>query len=199
VACPLGLDGNAEVVERTRQTFAELNLRLPSQQRLCACDVGPPLLRVIARQGLENDLALGADKRLHLTRTFQDRPLVRIADVHRVVLARFREPDDPIDEVGHVAETSRLRAVAVNGQRIAAQRLHHQVRNHAAVVSLQPRPVGVEDSHQVRVQVVIAPVRRYRRLGEALRFVIHRTRTDRIHTAPVALHLRMHLWVAVAL
>jgi hypothetical protein len=51
----------------------------------------------------------------------------------------------------------------------------------------------------MRVHAVIAVVRSDRCLGEPLRLVIHRTRPHRIHVAPVALHLRMHEGIAIAL
>ena len=46
-------------------------------------------------------------------------------------------------------ERARLLAIAVDRDRLAAQRPHDEVRNDAAVVRMHPRAVGVEDARQV--------------------------------------------------
>jgi hypothetical protein len=58
------------------------------------------------------------------------------------------------DLVVDVAEAAGLAAVAVDRQRLAAQRLHDEVRHHAPVVDLHARPVGVEDAHDAHVDAV---------------------------------------------
>src|SRR2546430_13717219 len=42
---------------------------------------------------------------------------VRVADVRRIRPAALEQPDDPIDQVVHVAERAGLRPVAVYGER----------------------------------------------------------------------------------
>src|ERR1051326_6809263 len=69
------------------QAVLEGHLRLPAQQLPGACDVGPALLRVVAPQPLEDDLARRAGDLLHELRELEQRPLVRIANVDRQVLA----------------------------------------------------------------------------------------------------------------
>jgi hypothetical protein len=55
-----------------------------------------------------------------------------------------------------VAEAARLAAVAEHRERVAAERLVHEVRDHATVVGLHPRPVRVEDAHDPDVDAVLA-------------------------------------------
>ena len=98
-----------------------------------------------------------------------------------------------------VAEAARLRAVAVDRERLAAQRLHDEVRDDAAVARPHARAVGVEDADDARVDAVVAVVRHRDRLGEALRLVVDAARADGVHVAPVVLRLRMHERIAVHL
>ena len=76
-------------------------------------------------------------------------------------------------------------------ERLAAQRRDDEVRHDAAVRRLHARAVRVEDSGNARVDPVLAPVVRERRLGAALPFVIARARPDRIDVSPVVFGLRM--------
>ena len=122
----------------------------------------------------------------HQLRQLPDRELVGVADVGRLVPVAREEPVDPLDEIGDVAERSRLRAVAVQRERLTLERLHHEVGNHPAVLRPHPRSVRVEDAHDARIDPVIAVVGHRHRLGEPLRLVVHAARADRIHVSPVA-------------
>ena len=104
-------------------------------------------------------------------------------------------PDLVLDE----AEAPRLAAVPVHGQGLAPQRLHDEVGDDAAVAGGQPRPVRVEDAHDAHVDAV-RPVHGHgQALGEALGLVVDAARPGGVDVAPVALHLGMHLGVAVDL
>ena len=93
----------------------------------------------------------------------------------------------PAHLVVDVAERARLRAVAVDRERLAVDRLREEVRDDAAVGRPQPRAVRVEDAHDRGVEVVEPVVRHRQRLGEALRFVVHRARPGRVDVAVVVL------------
>ena len=135
----------------------------------------------------------------HLLGELEQRELVRVADVHRQVLAALREQDQPADEVVDVAEAPRLRAVAEDRDRLLLQRLADEVRDRAPVVGAHPRAVGVEDPDDRGVDALLAVVGHRQRLGVALRLVVDAARADRVDVAPVRLRLRMHLRVAVDL
>ena len=61
------------------------------------------------------------------------------------------QPEDPVHEVGHVAEAARLAAVAEDGDVLVAQRLAQEGRDRAAVLDPHARAVGVEDPHDARL------------------------------------------------
>jgi len=65
---------------------------------------------------------------------------LRIADVDRSVTLELIKRQMPLDEVVDVHEGPRLRAVTVDGERLAAERLGHERGNRAAVVEPHLRP-----------------------------------------------------------
>ena len=105
----------------------------------------------------------------------------------------------PVDQIVDIAERARLRALAVERDGLAAKRLHDEIGNHAAVVGMHARPVGIEDPRDLDAQLVLAPIVEEQRLGAALAFVVAGARSDRIDVAPIILRLRMNMRVAVNL
>ena len=65
---------------------------------------------------------------------------VGIAEVDRLGEVGVEQPDDPLDQVGDVAEAAGLLALAVDGDRLAAQGLLHEIGQDPAVV--EPHPAG---------------------------------------------------------
>ena len=61
-----------------------------------------------------------------------DGELARIADVDRIGLIGKQQPVDPLDQIIDILERARLQAVAVDGERLAAQRLLDEVRDTPA-------------------------------------------------------------------
>ena len=105
----------------------------------------------------------------------------------------------PSIRVVDVAERAGLAAVAVDRDRLALQGLDDEIRDHAAVVRVHARAVGVEDARDLDLELVLAPIVEEQRLGAALALVIARARPDRIDVAPIVLRLRMDGGVAVDL
>jgi len=79
------------------------------------------------------------------------------------------------------------------------QRLQDEIADHASVIRVHPRPVGVEDPHDLDRQIALETVGVEQRFGAALPFIVAGTQPDRIHVAPVLLHLRVDVGVAVNL
>src|SRR3954451_15041670 len=104
-----GLD--AGLLERAAQALAQLDLRLPPEDLARQRDVGLADLGVVHGGRLVHDLRPRAGDLDNRLRELQQRELVGIADVDRMVVARLGEADDPVDEVGDVTERPRLRAV----------------------------------------------------------------------------------------
>ena len=142
--------------------------------------------------------ACGPDQRAHALGEFQDRDFRRIADVDRLVFVRFQQPVNPLDQIRHVAEAARLFAVAIDGDRLADQRLIEEVRQRAAIVEPHARSVGVEDPHDARIHAMVAVVGHGDGLGEALGFVVDAARADGVHVSPVGFRLRAYLGIAIA-
>ena len=130
---------------------------------------------------------------------FEDGEFVGIADVYRQMFRGLRQANEAVDLVADIAETAGLAAVAVDGEVFAAQGLLHEIRDHAAVIQLQARAVGVEDADDAGIHFVIAVIGHGDGFGEALGFVVDRARPDGIHVAPVSFFLRMFERIAIAL
>src|SRR5580765_3106164 len=103
--------------EHPAETLLELDLRLPVENLPRTCDVGPTLLRSVDRQRLEDDLALRTGDAEHRVREFEQRELVRVADIHRQVLVTLRERNEPADHVVDVTEAPGLGPVPEHSQR----------------------------------------------------------------------------------
>src|SRR4029450_7277709 len=147
-----------EVLDGVAESLLEPDLRLPAEEGPRARDVGLALLRVVDRQRPEHDLAPRVRERLDALGKLEDRHLRRVATVDRAAVVRPEQPHDALDQVGDEAEDARLRAVAVDGDGLAAQRLGDEVRPHAPVAQPHARSVRVEDAHDARRDAVRAVI-----------------------------------------
>ena len=82
-------------------------------------------------------------------------------------------------------------------KQVRKERLPHEVRQGPAVVQAHARAVGVEDTHDPRLELVVPVVGHGDGLGKALGLVVHRAGPDGVDVPPVGLLLRVHLRVAV--
>ena len=163
-------------------------------------DVGFALLRVVRRQGHADDFRFGAGEFEDDVRQLGDREFVRVADIDRpreVVGRCGHHAQHSLDQVVDILETAGLLAVAVDGDLLAAQRLHDEIRNHAAVVDVHFRAVGVEYADDFHRNAVFAVVAHEERLGAAFAFVVARAQSQRVYVSPVILRLGMDQRVAV--
>ena len=93
-------------------------------------------------------LEVAAGELEHPAGHVEHRQLLGIAEIDRARSPRRRWPSSAIsarDHVVDIAEGAGLPAVAVDRQRLAAQRLGDEVGDDPAVLLVHPRPVGVED------------------------------------------------------
>mmetsp|Transcript_4992 Transcript_4992/g.16733 ORF Transcript_4992/g.16733 Transcript_4992/m.16733 type:complete len:322 (+) Transcript_4992:2055-3020(+) len=189
-----------EVVDGLLEALVEGHLGLPLDEVLRESDVRSPLLGVVVGQGLVDDLGLGARQLDGLLRELLDGEFARVAKVHRAnVLILVHKPHNALDEVVHVAEGPRLRAVPVDGDVLAVERLHDEVGHHAAVVRVHARAVGVEDADHAHVHVVLPVVVEAEGLRAPLALVVAGPHARAVHVAPVGLRLGRHVGVAVDL
>ena len=134
------------MLDRAREAVAQVDLRLPAEQVARARDVGLAHLRVVDRQRLEHDLRARLGQLDDQLRHLEQRHLVRVADVHRLVHVRLGEQHEAADQVVDVTEAARLGAVAEDRDRLVGERLAHEGRDRAAVVRPHARAEGVEDA-----------------------------------------------------
>ena len=129
------------------QSHAHGPAGLPVQSRLGPGRVWATLLGVVGGHGPVDDLRVAGrldpvlgldllDDVAHELCELADRELVAVADVDGARLVRVHERDEPVDEVVDVLEGARLLAVAVHGHVLAAERLHDEVGDDAAVVGV---------------------------------------------------------------
>jgi hypothetical protein len=130
---------------------------------------------------------------------FEHGELDRVAQIHRAGHFRFclHQPQEPFDQVIDIAERARLLAIAIDGDVVAPQRLHDEVRHHAAVLRVHARAIGVEDPRHLDLQPVLAVIVEEQRLGAPLSFIVARARPDRVDVAPVVFGLRMDCRITV--
>lgn len=207
-ACPLPslrqrllLDQYAEKLKRPLQAFAQLNLRLPAQQRLRAADVRPPPRRIVGRQRLLHHVQLDARDLRDDRGEFADREFTRVADVDDVPAQAVErdEAEDAVDQIVDVAEAARLAPIAVDGERVAVQGRHREVGDHASVVGLHAWTIRVEDADDASIEAVNACCRGEIGFGESFALIVAGALTYRVDVAPIALALRVLERVTVAL
>ena len=84
---------DAGLVQRASQAVSKLNYRFPSKQLSRQRNVRLANFRIIRGQCLVHDLRSRPGHLDHRLGQFEQRELVRIADVHRPVHTRLRQPD----------------------------------------------------------------------------------------------------------
>ena len=114
--------------------------------------------------------------------------LAGVAEVDRAgeVFGHVHQAYKAFDQVVHIAKRAGLRAVAVEGDGLALQRLDDKVAHHAAVVGMHARAVGVEYARDLDVHAVLAAVVEEQGFGATLAFVVAGARANRVDLAPVA-------------
>src|SRR5262249_45447026 len=105
-------------VDQPPEAVLERHLRLPAENLLRARDVRLAHLGIVHRQRLEDDLARRPRHAQHEVGELDQRELARVAEVDGEVLLARRQQVQAADEVVHVAEAPRLRAVAEDRDRL---------------------------------------------------------------------------------
>ena len=126
-----------------------------------------------------------------LIRKFFDSKFVGIPQVDWPMTGREKHSHQTFNEVRDIAKTSRLIAIAVNGDVFVLQSLHAEVRHYTTIINPHTWTIGVENAHNLGVETVHPMVGHRERFQVALRFVIAPAGTNRIHIPPIAFGLRM--------
>mmetsp|Transcript_11895 Transcript_11895/g.27602 ORF Transcript_11895/g.27602 Transcript_11895/m.27602 type:complete len:318 (-) Transcript_11895:573-1526(-) len=189
----------AEIVDRLADALVHRHLRLPSDLGLRDRDVGLALARVVLGGRHVDDGGVRVGEFVDHRREVLNGILIGVAEVHGHVIVAIHQLHEPVDEVVDVLERARLRALAVDGHRLALQRLNDEVAHDAPIVRVHARAESVEDAGNSHVNPLLLLVRVHHRLRHAFALVIARTRTNRVHVTPVRLRLRVDLRIAVDL
>src|ERR1041384_858198 len=97
----------AEIGNRFRKTFLEIDLRFPAENIPGLRDLGLPHLRIILGKRLVNNRALRIRKRNNPVSEFQDRHFMRVADVYRQMMLDLEQLLYAGDEVVDVLKAPR--------------------------------------------------------------------------------------------
>ena len=190
-----------EICDRLRETLAQLRLGFPVEFFAGQRNVRLALARIVLRQQLLNQFGLRACQVDDGVGEFANGELVGIAKVDRPreFGPCIHHPQKAFDEVIDIAERARLLAIAVDSDGFALQRLDDEIGDDAPVIGMHPRAIGVEDAHDLDVELVLTVIVEEQGLGAALAFIIAGTRANRVDVPPVAFGLRMDRGIAVDL
>src|SRR5512138_3911542 len=86
----------AEPGDRPAHALVERDPRLPAEDLLRARDVRLSHLGIVLGQRPRHDRDVPPDEPLHRLRELEDRELVRVPDVHRLLIRRVEEPPEPL-------------------------------------------------------------------------------------------------------
>src|SRR5690606_31736500 len=193
------LELRLDEVERLAKALSPAIARFPAESLAGQRNVRLPNLWIVLRQRLEDDLALAAGELDDLPREVENRDLVGVYDVDGVGHIAEEQAIDALHRIVDVLEGSRLIALAVDGERLAMQRLIHESRQRPAIVEPHARSKRVEDANDAGLDAVIPMVGHGHGLSEAFGFVVDTAQARRVHITPVGLRLRMHQGIAVDL
>ena len=114
------------------------------------------------------------------------------------MLVGLAQPINAVNQVGNVAETSRLLAFAVNRDRLPAQCLIDEIRQRAAIIQPHAGPIRVENPHDMRIHFPVPVVGHRGGFGKAFRLVVNASWSNRIHFPPIRFALRGNVRITIA-
>src|SRR5436190_3433063 len=177
-----------EIGDRALETRLQRGARLPIEHAFRLRDVGTALDRIVDRQCLVGDFRARSRQIDDHLRQLGDRGLDRIAEIHRPDhrVGRVHHPQEALDQIVDIAEGARLRAIALQRDRLVLERLHDEIGDDPPVIGVHARTVGVEDPHHADADLVLAVIIEEQGFGAAFALIITGARPDRIDVAPVA-------------
>src|SRR5258706_2983966 len=93
----------------------KINLWLPPEQFSRPSNIGLTNFRIIHRQRLGDYLRFSSGNLQDFIGKIEDSHFPRGTDIHSVMIVAQRQPGNAIDQIGDVAKTTRLAAVAKYG------------------------------------------------------------------------------------
>src|SRR5205807_3691118 len=122
-----------------------------------------------------------------------------ITDIDRSsnIRRRLHESEECVNQIIDITEGAGLRAVAIDGDVTAKQRLYNEIRDHPPVVRVHTRAISIEDPSDLDLQLMLPPIVKKQCFCTALSFIITRARPNRVNVPPIILDLRMDTRIAV--
>src|SRR5262249_17138364 len=163
-----------EIGNRFRQPLSERRGRLPAKDLLRLCNVGLALPWIILRQWPVDNARARVRQFTNDIGKLQHREFDGIAYVDGPdnLIRRSHQAYKALDEILDVAERSRLRTIAVNGDVASEERLDDEIRHHSPVVRMHARSVRIKDACDLDTQFVLTPIIEEQSLGAALTFIV---------------------------
>lgn len=190
-----------EIRDCVSQTLVQFDCWAPTEQLFGKGDIGLALSWIVFGQGPRDDLRFRAGDREDLFRQFANREFIGVTDVERSgdLFRRIHEAVQSVDQIGHVAEGSRLQALAEDGDVFSKQGLADEVRHYAAIVGAHIGAIGIENSRDLDAQSMLTAIVEKQSFGTPLALVVAGSAADRIDIAPIVLGLRMDGGIAIDL
>src|SRR6185369_896738 len=130
----------------------------------------------------------------------KDCVLHRISKVDRAdEVAAFHHPDHAFHQVVHITEGAGLGTVTVYCDVLVSQGLQDEVGDHPAVVLGHSGTIGVKDTNDADVHLVLAVIVHHQCFRYSFALVIAAADADRVDVAPVILGLGVYLGIAIDL
>src|SRR5579872_6277683 len=104
-----------------------------------------------------------------------------------------------IYQIAYIADAAGNAAIAVDSQRLIAQSLRNKIGDHAPIVYLTIRTIGIENAHDSCIHLVLPVIFHGQGFAQSLALVVASSWPDGIDVAPVIFALRMHQRIAISL
>mmetsp|Transcript_14834 Transcript_14834/g.28216 ORF Transcript_14834/g.28216 Transcript_14834/m.28216 type:complete len:312 (+) Transcript_14834:442-1377(+) len=175
----------------------EVDLRLPSKELAGLGYIGLPLLRIIRRKWLEDNLSLGVDDVLDGIGEFENGVFSGVSDVDGAHVVAVHEANKSINLIVYITEATSLVALPVDGDRLVTKGLDNEVANNTTVVLKHTRTICIKDTCDADLKVVLAMILHAKSFRDTFAFIVAGADTDWVNISPVLLHLRVHLGISV--
>jgi hypothetical protein len=129
---------------------------------------------------------------------FQHRKLAGVTDIHRADgLFLIHQTQKAFNQIIDIAKRASLRAVTIDRDVFALERLYDEIGNHPPIVRMHARTVSIKDPHDPDIDAVLTVIVEKQGLGAALALVVARPHTDGINVPPIRFRLRVYGGIAV--
>ena len=171
----------------------------PAQCALRQSNVGLALAGVVGRQRLFDQRQFWVNTCTYFFSELANGELVGIAQIDGPCGVAIHQADQAVDQIVDITKRTALAPIAVKGDWFTAQGLHDEIAHNATVIGQHAWAIGVEDAGDANLAAMHSLIVEAEGFSDAFAFVVTSSNAYRIHTAAVALGLRVHIRVAIHL